>query len=40
VRLRAAARRRLDAATAQLVADVAAGGARYRQTARVMLRRS
>ncbi|MEY2514284.1 MAG: hypothetical protein QOJ89_1642, partial [bacterium] len=39
VRLGAAARRRLGAGTAQLVSDVSAGGARRRQTARVVLRR-
>ncbi len=40
VRLTAAARRKLGAATLQLVSDVTAGGTRRRQTARVVLRRS
>jgi acetyl esterase/lipase len=40
VRLSAAARSKLGAATLQLVSDVTAGGMRYRQSARVVLRRS
>ena len=40
VRLTAAARSKLGAATLQLVSDVSAGGSRRRQTARVVLRRA